>query len=175
VDSQIAGDLGDRALGLKDEPNAAIEQLLGVLAWSWHRVGDLPSSRTESWVRGLRETRPGSQIQCSGKVAGLGGTEFEITVTAPGTASVECTNPAGNVAPGQDTAVTVAGSSGPLATPNNGQYVFTLMSTAPTVPNTPTCPNRRWTASVVDVAFGDATLTLTEDGTVSDTITVPVS
>jgi hypothetical protein len=32
-----------------------------------------------------------------------------------------------------------------------------------------------WTPAVVDVAFGDATITLTEDGVVSDTITVPVS
>jgi hypothetical protein len=32
-----------------------------------------------------------------------------------------------------------------------------------------------WTATVVDVAFGDATLTLLEDSNVSDTITVPVS
>jgi hypothetical protein len=32
-----------------------------------------------------------------------------------------------------------------------------------------------WTATVVDVEFGDATLTLSEDGVVSDTITVPVS
>jgi hypothetical protein len=32
-----------------------------------------------------------------------------------------------------------------------------------------------WTATVVDVEFGDATLTLSEDGVVSDTITVPAS
>jgi hypothetical protein len=37
------------------------------------------------------------------------------------------------------------------------------------------CPNPMWTATVVDVEFGDATLTLSEDGVVSDTITVPVS
>jgi hypothetical protein len=32
-----------------------------------------------------------------------------------------------------------------------------------------------WTARVTDVAFGDATITLSEDSTVSDTVTVPVS
>jgi hypothetical protein len=64
----------------------------------------------------------------------------------------------GNVAPGQDTAVDVAGSSGPLPTPRNGQFVFTgLRTDPPTVPNFPTCPNPQWIAHVVDVTFGDAT------------------
>lgn len=117
----------------------------------------------------------GTQVQCTGKVAGLGGTTFEITVEASGIATVECTNPGGNVAPGQDTAVDVAGSSGPLPTPRNGQFVFTVTTDAPTVPNFPTCPNPQWTANVVDVTFGDATLSLFEDGALSDQVTVPVS
>jgi len=117
----------------------------------------------------------GTQVQCTGKVAGLGGTTFEITVAATGIASVECENPGGNIAPGQDTAVDVAGSSGPLPTPRNGQFVFTITTVAPTVPNFPTCPNPQWIAHVVDVAFGDATLSLFEDGVLSDTVTVPVN
>jgi hypothetical protein len=32
-----------------------------------------------------------------------------------------------------------------------------------------------WTATVTDVEFADATVTLLEDSTVSDVITVPVS
>jgi hypothetical protein len=117
----------------------------------------------------------GTQVECTGKVAGLGGTTFEIRVTASGIASVECENPGGNVAPGQDTAVDVAGSSGPLPTPRNGQYVFTVTTVAPTVPNFPTCPNPQWIAHVVDVTFGDATLPLFEDGVLSDQVTVPVT
>src|SRR6266508_3856276 len=117
----------------------------------------------------------GTQVQCTGKVAGLGGTTFEITVQASGIATVECENPGGNIAPGQDTAVNVAGSSGPLPTPRNGQYVFTVTTEPPTVPNFPTCPNPQSIAHVVDVAFGDATLSLFEDGVLSDTITVPVT
>jgi hypothetical protein len=117
----------------------------------------------------------GTQVECTGKVAGLGGTTFEIRVTASGIASVECENPGGNVAPGQDTAVDVAGSSGPLPTPRNGQYVFTVTTVAPTVPNFPTCPNPQWIAHVVDVTFGDATLLLFEDGVLSDQVTVPVT
>jgi hypothetical protein len=116
----------------------------------------------------------GTQVQCSGKVAGLGGTTFTITVSAPGTASVECTNPGGQVAPGQSFSTTVTGTSGPFATPRNGQARFTITSDAPSAPPG-SCPNPMWTATVVDVAFTTATLTLFEDSTVSDTITVPVS
>ena len=119
-------------------------------------------------------TDEGTTVECRGKVAGLGGTTFEITVSAPGTASVECTNPGGNVAPGQSFSTTVAGTSGPLATPRNGQFRFTVESDTPSAPPG-SCPNPMWTAEVVDVEFGDATITLTEDGVVSDTITVRVS
>lgn len=121
-------------------------------------------------------TDQGVTVECSGKVAGLGGTTFEITVEADGVATVECTNPGGNVAPGQDTDVTVSGSSGPLETPRNGQFRFSLESDDPNpLPATPTCPNNQWTPEITDVTFGDATITLFEDGAISDTITVPVN
>jgi hypothetical protein len=116
----------------------------------------------------------GTQVQCTGKVAGLGGTTFTITVSAPGTATVECTNPGGNVAPGQTFTTTATGTSGPFATPRNGQARFTVTTDTPTAPPG-SCPNPGWTAEVVDVTFGDATITLFEDSTVSDTITVPVT
>ena len=119
-------------------------------------------------------TDTGTQVQCSGKVAGLGGTTFEIRVSAEGTASVTCTNPAGNVAPGQSFATTTTGSSGPFATPRNGSARFTVTSNTPTAP-AGSCPNPKWTATVTDVQFTTATITLLEDSTVSDTITVPVS
>jgi hypothetical protein len=117
----------------------------------------------------------GTQVQCRGKVAGLGGTTFTITVQAQGTASVTCTNPAGNVAPGQAFSFAAAGSSGPFATPRNGQARYTVTTTAPSAP-AGSCPNPKWTASVTDVAFtGTATITLFEDSTVSDSVTVPIT
>jgi len=117
----------------------------------------------------------GTQVQCTGKVAGLGGTTFTITVAAEGIASVQCTNPAGNVAPGQSFETDLAGSSGPFATPRNGQARFTVTSNAPVAP-AGSCPNPQWTARVTDVEFtSDATVTLFEDGTVSDVITVPIA
>lgn len=118
----------------------------------------------------------GTQVRCTGKVAGLGGTTFTITVAAPGIASVECVNPAGQRAPGQDTAVEVAGSSGPLPTPRNGQFQFTITSDDPApLPATPTCPNPKWTPEIVDVSFTTATLSLFENGDLSDQVTVAVT
>jgi hypothetical protein len=117
----------------------------------------------------------GTTVTCTGKVAGLGGTTFEITIAAEGLATVECENPGGNVAPGQDTEVTVSGTTTPLPTPRNGQFNFSLTSDSPEpLPATPTCPNEQWTPHITDVAFTTATLTLLEDGAVSDVITVPV-
>jgi hypothetical protein len=117
----------------------------------------------------------GTQVRCAGKVAGLGGTTFEITIVAVGIAEVECANPAGNVAPGQDTEVSVDGGTGPLPTPRNGQYRFDITTDPPpSLPPTPTCPNPMWTANIIDVAFTTATLTLKEDGAVSDQVTVSV-
>jgi hypothetical protein len=118
----------------------------------------------------------GLQVQCAGKVAGLGGTTFEITIEAAGIATVECINPGGNRAPGQDTAVTVAGTTDPLPTPRNGQFRFTVTTDSPApLPATPTCPNPQWMPEIVDVAFTEATLSLFEDGALSDQVVVPVT
>lgn len=117
----------------------------------------------------------GTQLECSGKVAGLGGTLFEVTVSANGLAIIECENPGGNVAPGQDTEIDTIGTTGPLPTPRNGHYKFDVTTDEPIVPNTPTCPNSKWTAHVVDVVFSDATMTLSNDGVIVDVVVVNVS
>ncbi len=118
----------------------------------------------------------GLTVTCDGKVAGLGGTTFEITIDAVGIASVECENPGGNVAPGQDTAVPTSGTTGEQSTPRNGQYRFTVSTLDPEpLPPTPTCPNNQWTPHITDVSFTDATLSLYEDGVLVDRVTVPVS
>jgi len=116
----------------------------------------------------------GTQVQCSGKVAGLGGTTFEITVEATGIATITCANPGQNEdVPGQRKEITTAGSSGPLPTPRNGQYQFSVATVAPEAPSD-ACPNEMWTPTITDVEFTEATLSLFEDGVLSDQVTVPV-
>lgn len=119
-------------------------------------------------------TDEGTTVECRGKVAGLGSSTFQITVEASGVAMVECRNPGGNVAPGQTFTTTSEGTTGPRPTPRNGQFRFNLETVAPTAP-AGSCPNSKWSGEVVDVEFGDATITLSENGVVSDTITVPVT
>jgi hypothetical protein len=146
----------------------------GVVAVAAFAFPAFASAQSGHFVGTQTCTDTGTQVQCSGKVAGLGGTTFTITVTANGTASVTCTNPAGNVAPGQSFSFTAAGSSGPFPTPRNGQSPYTVTTNAPSAP-AGSCPNPKWTATVTDVAFTTATISLFEDSTLSDTETVPVS
>jgi hypothetical protein len=134
------------------------------LAQSGHFVGDVTCEDI------------GTQLECSGKVAGLGGTTFQITVEVTGaTADVTCTNPGQNPAPGQAFDFVAVGDSGPQPTPRNGQFRFDIRTVAPTAP-AGSCPNPQWTATVTDVDFSGttATVTLTEDGVVSDSVTVPI-
>jgi hypothetical protein len=56
------------------------------------------------------------------------------------------------------------------------QFVFSIETDEPApLPPTPTCPNEMWTATIVDVAFTTATLTLFEDDVQSDQVVVPVT
>jgi hypothetical protein len=148
----------------------------GVLALMVTAIAAVPALAQSGHFVGTPTCRDiGTQLQCSGKVAGLGGTTFDIVASASGTASVTCTNPGGNVAPGQRFTTTSTASLGPTATPRNGQFQFrNLTSATPTAP-AGSCPNSMWTATVTDVQFTTATLQLFEDSTLSDSITVPVT
>jgi hypothetical protein len=148
--------------------------VIGVLAVAALAFPSVASAQSGHFVGTQTCTDTGTTVTCSGKVAGLGGTTFTILVSAQGTASVTCTNPAGNVAPGQSFTTTTTGQSGPFPTPRNGQAPYTVTSVAPTAP-AGSCPNPKWTATVTDVTFTTATITLVEDSTVSDTETVPVT
>ena len=106
----------------------------------------------------------GTQVRCSGKIAGLGEGPVTLQIEALGIAAVECANPAGNVAPGQATEVESAGTF-ELGKPRGGQITFRRVTTeTPTVDPAEACPNAKWTATVTDVEFTTATLVVFQAG-----------
>ena len=106
----------------------------------------------------------GTTVTCSGKVAGLGNEPVTIDVAAVGTATVTCTNPGGNVAPGQTKQVSVGGTQ-TLTPDKNGNVVFSVTTDQPQAP-ADACPNDKWTAAVTDVTFQSAKITVTQGSTV---------
>jgi hypothetical protein len=109
-------------------------------------------------------TDEGTTLNVTGDVSGLGNEDLDVTLDATGVGSVTCTNPAGNVAPGQDTSVTASGSQTGIE-PKNGGAVFDVTTAEPPAPNPAVvCPNRKWTATITDVEFTSATLTLSQGG-----------
>jgi hypothetical protein len=110
-------------------------------------------------------TDNGTTLTCTGNVSGLGQELLTVDISsADATATVECTNPAGNVAPGQTFDTGVSGS-GQFQPTKNGRTDFSVTTTAPTAP-AGSCPNPQWSAAVTDVTFGDTTITGTQGGVI---------
>lgn len=148
-----------------------VAALAAVLAMG---VGTPASAQSGHFIeRTVRCTDMGTWLRCTAKVAGLGGTTFQVLLEAEGTATVQCTNPGGNIAPGQRTTVQPAGDTDEMDTPRNGQSTVTVSTDPVTAPDpAEVCPNGNWTAAITDVTFTSATLKLLEDGEVTDTFRV---
>ena len=100
-------------------------------------------------------------------LAGLGQGTGTAQLTVTGVFQVQCRNPGGNVAPGQDT--TATGSSGTFGfTSQNGKASIPSL-TATLNPSTAdtsgSCPNPQWTPEIVGSGtVTSATLTVTFNG-----------
>ncbi len=110
-------------------------------------------------------TDNGTTLTSGGKLTGLGNGDVTILVSTTGTASTTCTNPGGNNPPGQQTPVSPSGSTTiPSDQIKNGSLTFSLTTLAPTVTAQQAgCP-RPFTATVTDVQFATATVTVIQDG-----------
>jgi hypothetical protein len=98
----------------------------------------------------------GTTLQATGSVAGLGNENIDVVLTAEGTATIECTNPGGNVAPGQTKTLTVSGTQTDIEV-KNGRADFDVTTAEPVAP-ADACPNPQWTPTVTDVEFTSATI-----------------
>ena len=127
-------------------------------------LGTAAHAASPHFVKGPTLTDNGTTLTASGSIAGLGNEDVTITLDATGTATIICTNPAGNVAPGQTRTVDVSGEQ-TITDVKNGRANFNVATLEPTAPQD-ACPNRKWTASITDVNFTDATLTVEQGGQV---------
>ena len=118
------------------------------------------------FVVGPTFTDLGTTIRATGSVAGLGNEDVRVVLTATGTAEVECINPAGNRAPGQDQTVSVSGEQ-TITRVENGRVNFAVTAGGAQLSGTPRqvgCPNNKWTPRITDVNFTSATLRIFQGG-----------
>jgi hypothetical protein len=108
---------------------------------------------------------PGSnQVTISGKIAGLGNgfTGTPLTGTADATFDVQCANPQGKLAPGQQgVSDSLEGSGAVDGVDSNGNYTFHITFTINLTPAKAWgCPNNQWTASAINLDLTLTSLTL---------------
>jgi hypothetical protein len=110
----------------------------------------------------------GLTLAASGSIAGLGNGDVTIVLGGNGSITATCTNPAGNIAPGNlHPNVALTGTQTISASEiKNGNLSFSLVTAGPGPISAKAagCPNKNWTANITDVTFSGATLTFYQNG-----------
>jgi hypothetical protein len=134
-----------RNIGILGTVAAALVLLTSsVLAANPHIVGSTTTTFDSS-----------NQFTISGKIAGLGSgfSGSALTGTATATFDIQCSNPNGNLAPGQQGGSSSIPGSGSIdSVAKNGTYTFHITFTINTSPAKAFgCPNNQWTATAINV------------------------
>src|ERR1700720_567250 len=115
-------------------------------------------------------TDQGTTLRACFSLAGLGNGDVTITLNASGSATTLCTNPGGNVAPGQNKTPVhpSAQVSIPATEIKNGTLTTCVTTQPPPTPNPRDagCPNNNWSTSLQDVEFTSAEIIVEQGGTV---------
>src|SRR4051812_23923968 len=117
-----------------------------------------------------RFTDQGTTLNTCFSLAGLGNQDVTITVEATGFENTTCTNPGGNTAPGQNKTPVhpTAQVTIPSTQIKNGNVSVCLATKTPPNPTAAEagCPNGNWSASLNDVEFTSAKVTVVQGGKV---------
>jgi hypothetical protein len=112
----------------------------------------------------------GTTLRTCVSLTGLGNQDVTITIEAEGFANVTCTNPGGNVAPGQNRVpVREFGvATVPSTQIKNGNLTYCVTTDPAAAPSAieAGCPNGNWTTTINNVDFTKATITVEQGGVV---------
>ena len=99
-------------------------------------------------------------LTCSGKAAGLGNGPTAAFLTADSvSATYDCVNKGGNVAPGQPVVENSVTGPTQTITPHNGQIRFSPTIPPPATPSAATeCPNGNWTVQLTSLTYTNVVL-----------------
>jgi hypothetical protein len=114
-------------------------------------------------------TLTGETVRCTGaSIAGLGANErVTVSLVVEGTCEVECENPGGNIAPGQDTEAS-GETTTTVTCDQNGRCNIPAQTATLEEPTQQdlrnACPNRSWTPMVGECTATGFTYTITARG-----------
>jgi hypothetical protein len=118
----------------------------------------------------------GTQLVCTGSLAGLGNETVFIDLSADAQGTFACVNPGGNESPGQNKVPFKVASTTVIPSSDIKNGNLTFRAAAPLTPPTATaeqagCPNPNWSTRLTNLEFSNVRLVISQ-GPTKETATV---